>query len=160
MGLSRLCSFLCDVLITRRAQTASGRKGAGRSRSRRTCSRSGRSARRAGLNAAGVLVILSKHTFYIRSHLSLCQRNYEHLIVIAVPVPQIQEQNVDVIKVILQEQCQRMRFFFLFESVWEKSLPHTRVLACSVSVWRGGWGRHVPHVLPHSPLPHASVGGV
>ena len=31
VGLSRLCSFffLCDVLITRRAKTASGRKGAG-----------------------------------------------------------------------------------------------------------------------------------
>ena len=34
-----------------------------------------------------------------------------------VAVPQIQEQNVEVIKVILQEQCQQMRFFF-FESVW------------------------------------------
>ena len=55
-----------------------------------------------------MLVILSKHTFYIRFHLSLCQRNYEqvrlvHLIVIAVPVPQIQEQIVDVIKVIPEE---------------------------------------------------------
>ena len=29
-----------------------------------------------------------------------------------VVVPQIQEQNVEVIKVILQEQCQQMRFFF------------------------------------------------
>ena len=29
VGLSRMCSFLCDVLITRRAKTASGRKGAG-----------------------------------------------------------------------------------------------------------------------------------
>ena len=51
------------------------------------------------------LVIFSKRTFYIRFHSSLCQRNYEqvrlvHLIVIAVPVPQIQEQIVDVIKVI------------------------------------------------------------
>ena len=103
--LSRLCSFLCDVLIIRRAKSASGRKGAERSRSRRTCSRSGRSARIAGPNAAGVLVILSKHTFYIRFHLSLCQRNCEqvrlvHLIVIAVPVPQIQEQIVDVISLI------------------------------------------------------------
>ena len=40
---------------------------------------------------------LQTHTFYIRFHLSLCQRNnYQvrlvHLIVIAVPVPQIQEQ--------------------------------------------------------------------
>ena len=29
-----------------------------------------------------------------------------------VAVPQIEEQNVEVIKVILQEQCQQMRFFF------------------------------------------------
>ena len=58
--------------------------------------------RRVGPNAAGVLVILSKHTFYIRLHLSLCQRSYEqvglvHLTVIAVLVPQIQEQIVEVI---------------------------------------------------------------
>ena len=32
--------------------------------------------------------------------------------IVNVPVPQIQEQNVEVIKVILQDQCQRMRFFF------------------------------------------------
>ena len=55
-----------------------------------------------------MLVILSKHTFYIRFQLSLCQRNYEqvrlvHLKVIAVPVPKIQEQIVDVIKVIPEE---------------------------------------------------------
>ena len=31
-------------------------------------------------------------------------------------------------------------FFFSFDSVWEE-----------------GCGRHVPHVLPHSPLPHARV---
>ena len=46
----------------------------------------------------------STHVF----HFSLCQRNYEHvrlvhLIVIAVPVPQIQEHIVDVIKVIPEE---------------------------------------------------------
>ena len=29
VGLSRLCSFLCDVLITRRAKTTSVREGAG-----------------------------------------------------------------------------------------------------------------------------------
>ena len=38
-----------------------------------------------------------------------------------------------------QEQCQRMRFYS-FDSVW-----------------RGSCGRHVPHVLPHSQLPHARV---
>ena len=32
--------------------------------------------------------------------------------IVDVPVPQILEQNVEVIKVILQEQCQRMLFFF------------------------------------------------
>ena len=109
VGLSRFVIVFCVTpFVTRRARTAAGRRGSGRSRSRRTCSRSGRSARRAGPNAAGVLVILSKHTFYIRFHLSLCQRNCEqvrlvHLIVIAVPVPQIQEHIVDVIKVVLEE---------------------------------------------------------
>ena len=47
-------------------------------------------------------------------------------------VSQILEQNVEVIKVILQEQRQQMRFFFV------------------ESVWRGSCGQHVPHVLPHS----------
>ena len=51
---------------------------------------------------------------------------------------QILEQNVEVIKVILQEQCQQMRFFF-FESVW-----------------RGGCGQHGKSVLPHS-LPHTRI---
>ena len=60
--------------------------------------------------------------------------------VVDVSVPQIWEQSVDVIKVILQEQCQRMRFFFSLDSVWG-----------------GSCGRHVPHVLPHSQLPHARV---
>ena len=55
-----------------------------------------------------MLVNLSKHTFCTRFHFSLCQRNYEqvrqvHLAVLAVPVPQIREQIVDVIKVILRE---------------------------------------------------------
>ena len=59
--------------------------------------------------------------------------------IVDVPVPRILEQNVEVIKVIPEEQCQRMRFFS-FDSVWG-----------------GGCGRHVPHVLPHSPLPHARV---
>ena len=36
------------------------------------------------------------------------ERVVEHI----VDVPQIMEQNVEVIKVILQEQCQKMRFFF------------------------------------------------
>ena len=53
------------------------------------------------------------------------------------PVPQIQEKIVEVIKVILREQCQRVLSFD--------------------SVWGGGCGRHVPHVLPHRQLPHARV---
>ena len=89
--------------------TSSRRRSTGRSRRVAAASRrSGRSARRAGPNAAGVLVNLSKHTFYTRFHFSLCQRNYEqvrlvHLTVIAFPVPQILEQSVEVIKVIPEE---------------------------------------------------------
>ena len=49
--------------------------------------------------------------------------------------PQPQEQNVEVVQVILQEQCQRMRVFS-FDSVWE-----------------GSCGRHVPHVLRVAPHP-------
>ena len=60
--------------------------------------------------------------------------------IVDVPVPRILEQNVDVIKVILQEQCQRVRCF-TFESVWE-----------------GSCGRHGKNVLHHSPHPHTSVG--
>ena len=59
--------------------------------------------------------------------------------IVDAPVPQIWEQSVEVIKVILQEQCQKMRFFSFH------------------SVWGGGCGRHVPHVLPHRQLPHAIV---
>ena len=58
-----------------------------------------------------------------------------HEQIVDVPEPQILEQIVDVIKVNLEEQCQRMRFF-TFESVWE-----------------GSCGRHVPHVLPDSSPP-------
>ena len=66
--------------------------------------------------------------------------------IVNVPVPQIQEQNVEVIKVILQEQCQRMRFFFESvlgggcglhgKSVLLHSLTHTRGLAYFDSVWK------------------------
>ena len=85
--------LLLHTPITRRADHASRRRSA--RRSPRPRSSRGRNARRAGPNAAGVLVILSKHTIYIRFHLSLRQRNYEqvrlvHLIVVAVPLPQIQ----------------------------------------------------------------------
>ena len=104
------CSLLLHTPITRRADHASRRRSA--RRSPRPRSSRGRNARRAGPNAAGVLVILSKHTIYIRFHLSLRQRNYEqvrlvHLIVVAVPLPQIQEQIVEVIKVIPQERIQQ-----------------------------------------------------
>ena len=45
-----------------------------------------------------------------RAHICRGDKTSEQIVI--VPVPQIQEQNVEVIKVILQEQCQRMRFFF------------------------------------------------
>ena len=54
-----------------------------------------------------------------------------------VDVPHIQEQNFEVIKVILQEQCQRMRFFLL--------------TACG----EGLWAARKERVLRHSPPPHA-----
>ena len=40
------------------------------------------------------------------------------------PVPQIQEKIVEVIKVILREQCQRV---LSFDSMWDSPLPHARV---------------------------------
>ena len=67
--------------------------------------------------------------------------------IVNVPVPQILEQNVEVIKVILQEQCQRMRFFLLRacgegcgqhrKSVLPHSSPHTRglILTASDGIW-------------------------
>ena len=82
-----------------------------------------------------MLVILSKHTFYIRFHLSLCQRNCEQvrLTIIAVLVPQIREQIVDVIKVIPEEcrnkscnrswMCQRQRSWW---KSWSLSLTGVR----------------------------------
>ena len=55
--------------------------------------------------------------------------------IVDVPVPQIWEQSVEVIKVILQEQCQKMRFFS-FDSVWG-----------------GGCGRHVLTRVAPPPTP-------
>ena len=68
--------------------------------------------------------------------------------IVDVPVPRILEQNVEVIKVIPQEQCQRMRFF-TFYSVWEGAVggtfhtccptahSHTRglILSASDGIW-------------------------
>ena len=54
------------------------------------------------------------------------------------PVPQIQEKIVEVIKVILREQCQRVRFFFL-------------LTACGEELW----ATRKERVLLHCPLPHA-----
>ena len=50
--------------------------------------------------------------------------------IVDVPVPQIWEQSVEVIKVILQEQCQKMRFFLLQR------------------VWRGLWAARSTRVAP------------
>ena len=47
--------------VTRRARTAAGRRGSGRSRSRRTCSRSRRSARRAALGEARFVIWQDSH---------------------------------------------------------------------------------------------------
>ena len=58
--------------------------------------------------------------------------------IVDVPAPRILEQNVDVIKVILQEQCQLVCFFLS-------------------TALEGDCGRHVPHVLPHSAPPHTRV---
>ena len=68
-----------------------------------------------------------------RAHICRGENTAEQIV--DVPLPQIQEQNVEVIKVILQEQCQRMRFFFSFESVW-----------------RGSSWLHAKSVLPYSLL--------
>ena len=56
------CDRCCVTLfVTRRARTAAGRRGSGRSRSRRTCSRSRRSARRAGLGEARFVIWQDSH---------------------------------------------------------------------------------------------------
>ena len=53
--------FCVTLFVTRRAKTAAGRRGTGRSRSRRTCSRSRRSARRAGLGEARLVILQDSH---------------------------------------------------------------------------------------------------
>ena len=53
-----------------------------------------------------------------------------------VPVPQIQEQNVEVIKVILQEQRQQMRFFF-----WQRA---------RMGLWAARYERAPPQSSPHA----------
>ena len=53
--------FCVTPFVTRRARTAAGRRGSGRSRSRKTCSRSRRSARRAGLGEARFAIWQDSH---------------------------------------------------------------------------------------------------
>ena len=56
------CDRCCVTpFVTRRARTAAGRRGSGRSRSRRTCSRSRRSARRAALGEARFVILQDSH---------------------------------------------------------------------------------------------------
>ena len=56
------CDRCCVTpFVTRRARTAAGRRGSGRSRSRRTCSRSRRSARRAALGEARFVIWQDSH---------------------------------------------------------------------------------------------------
>ena len=58
--------------------------------------------------------------------------------IVNVPVPRILEQNVEVIKVILQEQCQRMRFF-LSRACGEGAVGRTFRMCCpTVSSTREG----------------------
>ena len=57
-----------------------------------------------------------------------------------VPVPEIQEQIDEVIKVILQEQCQQMRFFSLLERVGRGAVGCTGRACCpTVSATRECW---------------------
>ena len=59
--------------------------------------------------------------------------------IVNVPVPRILEQNVEVIKVILQEQCHRMRFFLL-RACGEGAVGCTGRACCpTVSPTREGW---------------------
>ena len=69
--------------------------------------------------------------------------------IVDVPVPQIPKQIVEVVLVILQEQCQRMRFFFLltacgkgavggtFRTCCPTAHPHTPglILSASDGIW-------------------------
>ena len=108
VGLSRLCSFLLRSLLQDEpklpldeeeldARTLGGPVlGAGGAQDEQ------------GRTLQVCLSSSPKHTFYKRFHLSLCQRNCEqvrlvHLTVIAVLVPQIREQIIDVIKLIPEE---------------------------------------------------------
>ena len=75
-----------------------------------------------------------------------------------VAVPQIQEHNVEVIKVVLQEQCQQMRFFFgkrVGRELWaareERAAPVLVDFFLTACGEGGGCGQHVPHV--HNPEP-------
>ena len=60
------------------------------------------------------------------------------------PVPQIQEKIVEVVKVILREQCQRVLFFLL--TACGTAHSHTRELAYFDSVWEGSCGLHAKTV--------------
>ena len=60
--------------------------------------------------------------------------------IVDVPVPQIREQIVEVIKVILQEQCQRMRFFSFLRACGEGAVGSTERACCpTVSPTRECW---------------------
>ena len=68
------------------------------------------------------------------------------------PVPQIQEKIVEVMKVILREQCQRVLFFLL--TAFGTAHSHTRELAYFDSVWEGGCGLHAKSVCCPTAHPH------
>ena len=64
----------------------------------------------------------------------------------------IQEKIVEVIKVILREQCQRVLFFLL--TACGTAHSHTRELAYFDSVWEGGCGLHAKSVCCPTAHPH------
>ena len=72
------CDRFCVTLfVTRRARTAAGRRGSGRWRSRRTCSRSRRSGRRAGLGEARFVIWHDSHidlVLFVGFLISLCEQ--------------------------------------------------------------------------------------
>ena len=73
------------------------------------------------------------------------------------PVPQIQEKIVEVIKVILREQCQRVLSFFLLTACGTAH-SHTRELAYFDSVWEGSCGLHAKSVC--CPTAHTHTQGL
>ena len=107
-------------------------------------------------------VVCNARTGVRRQHGWTC--TYIELIV-DVPVPRIHEQIVDVIKVIPEEwmskrivqQIVDVRVPQIPKQIVEVMLTSNAFFFLLTACGKGGCGRHVPHVLPHSPPPHARV---